>query len=45
MFYEEGDEHLGSTVTTYAKGIHSHIHCIAKPKNKAGELDLPPLPR
>lgn len=49
MFYEEGDEHLGSTVTSYAKCMYDSIlviiHFVAKSKNKAGDLDLPPMPR
>ena len=47
MFFEEGDDLIGTSGNTYAasyKGIQITIlTSLAKPKNCAGELDLPPL--
>ena len=49
MFFEEGDDLIGTSGNTYAasyKGIQTTIFTSsAKPKNCAGELDLPPLSR
>lgn len=48
MFYQEGDENVGATVTSFAKCMYFSISNrlrIAKPKNCAGNLDLPPMPR
>jgi hypothetical protein len=49
MFFEEGDDQIGTTSNTFAasyKGNQISISSIsAKPKNCAGELDLPPMPR
>ena len=51
MFYEEGDELVGNaagaTFTSSYKGILflKFDGVIAKAKNCAGELDLPPMPR
>lgn len=39
MFFEEGDDQIGTTSNTFAASYK------AKPKNCAGELDLPPMPR
>jgi hypothetical protein len=49
MFFEEGDDLIGTSGNTYAasyKGNQTNILVtLAKPKNCAGELELPPLPR
>lgn len=51
MFYEEGDELVGNTagaILTSSYKSNDHLKfwlVIAKAKNCAGELDLPPMPR
>ncbi len=50
MFYEEGDELIGATTNTYSSSYKGKLlllslNYLAKPKNCAGELDLPPMPR
>ncbi len=51
MFYEEGDELVGNTAgailtSSYKSNNFSNlIMLVAKAKNCAGELDLPPMPR
>ena len=51
MFYEEGDELVGNAAgailtSSYKSNSSSNlIILVAKAKNCAGELDLPPMPR
>ena len=50
MFYEESDELIGTSGNSYpasykGKQLRNNLISLAKPKNCAGDLDLPPLPR